>query len=692
MRTNLTIVSFFSIFALLLCGSGSFAQLNTTNAGSGTLSTTNPNGTPKDTTHAKSNTNKWKDEEATISYEHLNSAKTHTTDTSLHTFQRNPFLQPWYRDLGNTGSPAYNLLFTPENRVGPSLGYHVNDIYRFQLDSLPFYNTNRPYTIFNYQLGSKLEQIAGVMHTQNIQPNWNFVVEYRKTYSPGFYKIERNNNDNACFSTNYKSLDKHYALYAGMVYNKEQHDENGGIVNVKELDTSRYFDRSTVDVTYQNDAYSLTRSAISNMQRDFGLLLYQTYTFGPSDTTYNDDSTHYTYRIKPRFSIGHKLELSSEKHLYKDLTPDSTRYTTLFNASFPSSGAYYYVPGGDSIQTQQTWFWIDNEVTLNGFIGPEGDQLKFTAGAGNRFDEFVSSPVASGVPDRDKVLSNYLTGEIKKEALSGGQWQYGAKATFFATGDYAGNFNLNAEIGRDFKNNNGGFVAGFQQNLGSAPYSYTNYENDYAKLLYSFNKESITDFYATFELRKFRFSAGVKNYTIDNYIYINEAETPAQYTIPVNISQVWIRKVFKAGNFYLDNELVYQQTAANAPINVPALMGRHQFTYERSLFGKNLKIATGIEVKYNTSYHPAGYDALLNRFFYQNSSYADNIPEMSVFLNFRIKHFRAFIMGDQLQQIFATNNTLFVGTPALYNSAIYTPAYTTPNLIIRFGFSWILVN
>ncbi len=689
---QLYFVSFCFLVLLLVAGSRSNAQLNTSAAGS---TVTNPNGTTKDTTHNKSNTSKWRDEEARITFGHAGSAVQAIPDTSLHTFQRRPFQQPWSRDLGNPGSPLYNLFFTPDYRVGPSLGYHIFDAYRFQLDSLLYYNTNRAYTVFDYQLGSKLEQVAGVLHTQNIRPNWNFMVQYRKVNAPGFYKIQRNNHDNFCFTTSYSSLDKHYTLNAGFVYNKEQHDESGGIVNDSQLNNSNYNDRKTLDATYQNDQYSLTRSSVSNMQRDFGLTLLHSYVFGPSDTTYNTDSTSYTYKIKPRFSISHKLQLSSEKHLFKDLAPDSIRYVTLFNTTFANSGTSYYIPGGDSVTTQQRWFWVDNCILLNGFLGPEGNQLKFSAGAGNRYDEFISDGLASGVPDREQIISNYITGEIKKEAVQPGQWQYGAKGTFYATGDYTGNFDLNAAIGKDFNKGKGGFVVGFRQDLGSAPYSYTNYENAYTKLSFPMNKESVTSLYATLESKALRLSGGVNNTVIENYIYISEAEKPAQYSIPVNITQAWVRKIFKLGSFFLDNELVYQQLPENAPINVPALMGRHQLSYERSMFNRALKIATGVEVRYNTSYYASGYDALLNHFFYQHSTYVSNTPECSLFLNFRIKHFRAFIVGDQLQQLFANNAILFTGTPAtnFFGTGVnYTPVYATQNVMLRFGFSWALVD
>ena len=653
----------------------------------------------RDTNANKSNTGKWKNENANVTYEKLNTSHTYTPDTSLHTFQRQPFTQPWYNDLGNLGSPVYNLLFTPEDRLGPSLGYHVFDVYRFNVDSVAFYNTNRPYSVFNYQLGSKLEQTVGILHTQNIRPNWNFSVEYHKTNSPGFYKVERNNHDNASFTTNYKSLNRRYVLYAAMVYNKEQHDEDGGIVDPSQLLNPIYTDRKTIDAAYQNDGYSITRSTVSNVQRDFTLLLQHSYTWGRTDTTYSADSTQFSYKLIPRFSITHKMEVSTEKHTYKDLSPDSLRYTTLFNESFVNNGTGYYTAQADSVFTQQKWFWIDNKILLNGFIGKEGHQLKFSAGIGNRYDQFVSQPAPYTIHDslgldRSSIVSNYLEGELKKEALHPREWEYGANAKLFITGHDAGNFLLNGLIGREFKNSS--FIAGFREQLNSAPYSYTNYENQFTKLSYTFNTESVSQLYATLAISRFRLSGGVRSYVIGNYMYINENETPAQYTIPFTLNQAWIRKVFKAGDFYLDNELVYQQTANNAPINVPALMGRHQLTYERSMFKHALKIVTGIEVRYNTAYHPAGYDALLNRFFYQNSSYVDNAPVASVFLNFRIKRFRAFIMGDQLQQIFGVQNTiLHMGTPVLnFNTtgSNFTPVYAAPDALIRFGFTWALVN
>jgi hypothetical protein len=658
---------------LLLCSRFVFGQSPSTTGAAGQPATL-ANAPQRDTNANKSNNSKWIDLEARIHYVKLNSEVIHTPDTSLHTFDRRPFLQPWYRDLGNLGSPASSLLFTPEDRLGPTLGYHTFDIYRFFPDSLNYYNTTRPYSAFTYQLGSKLEQIAEVMHTQNITPDWNFSLDYRKLTSPGFFLVQRNNDDNANFTTNYKSKNQHYRIFGALVYNKEQNDENGGIQSAAQLDSAQYGDHKTIPVQYENNTYSLLRSSVTNNNRDFTMMIQQSYTWGIADTTYNADSTQYTARLIPRFSVSHKLELSSEKHEYKDIGPDSLRYISLFQHSFPNQGL---VGQGDSVLMQQKWFWIDNNISLNGFLGTDQKQLKFSAGVGNRIDQFTTAYAIGN--NENTIISNYVIAELKKEALQPGQWFYQANGKFFLTGADAGDFLLHASLGKDLKGDWATFAAGFQQQLNSAPYNYTIYENQYYKWDTTFNKESITQVYGTLQSKRLRFAAGIRNYLIDNYLYVDQYGRSDQYTKPFNITQIWVNKSFRYGMFILDNDLVYQQSTAGAPVNIPAILGRHRLSVETAMFKTALKIAAGVEIRYNTAYFAPGYDPLLSRFYYQNSDFVANAPEGSVFFNFRIKRFRAYIMGDQLQELITRN-------------AINYPGYPAQDAMIRFGFTWVMIN
>jgi hypothetical protein len=128
-----------------------------------------------------------------------------------------------------------------------------------------------------------------------------------------------------------------------------------------------------------------------------------------------------------------------------------------------------------------------------------------------------------------------------------------------------------------------------------------------------------------------------------------------------------------------DNEFAYQQRSANAPVNIPLLLGRHQLSIEKHLFHSALQMATGIEVSYHSPYTPSAYSPLFNRFYYQNSYQVSNDPITSVFFNFRVKKLRVYIMADQVQQLFA-------------NNFISAEGYAAQNFMIRFGFKWTLIN
>lgn len=357
----------------------------------------------------KSNTADWKDESYRTTYRKLSSDKINRPDSSIHTFHRRLVNMP-YRDLGNSGSPVINLLFTPDHQLGPNLGYHAFDVYRYNIDSINYYNTNRPYTTFGYQLGGKQEQQAYIMHSQNIKPNWNFAAGYRKINSPGYYSIQRTNHDNGFFSTNYQSHNLRYELHSAVVYNKEQNDENGGMISDTFLSNPLYNDRRTIKVAFQNDAFgngaSVKRSPVFNMQRDYAVLLQHSYSWGKRDTVYQTDSQHYHLEMTPRFSITHRAEAGGQRLMYKDLSPDSLRYTAFFQHSFKAK---------DSVYSKQDWFYIDNRLLLNGHAGKRDNALHISAGLGFRSDVF-SSYILYGA-QTDRMTSTYFVASLKKKPL-----------------------------------------------------------------------------------------------------------------------------------------------------------------------------------------------------------------------------------------------------------------------------------
>ncbi|MDI9319980.1 MAG: hypothetical protein QM530_05825 [Phycisphaerales bacterium] len=653
---------FLGFWAFCLSTNGTHAQIPLGSSG------TNTNDFSNDSLGKKTNTHEWENEDAFIYFRKNNSVLKHFPDSSIHRIHRRPFSEPWHRDLGNLGSPSLNLQFAPKNSLGLSLGYHSFDVYRINIDSINYFNTTKPYTDFSYKLGSKLEQTAQIFHTQNIKPYWNVALNYRKINSQGYYFTQRNNHDNFFLTTNYASPSQHYKLNAAITYNKAQHDENGGILSDTFLSNAQYADRKTIPVQFYYAGYSTTRSPVSNMQRDFTLLLDHAYTWGKRDTSYSKDSTQYSTSLTPRFGISHHLEIGSQRYQYKDLKPDSLRYANFFSKKFAT---------GDSVYMRQEWVYIDNRILLNGFIGKSSSPFSFSAGLGNRIDQFSTQYILG--KQGDNILSNYLIGDLRKEALQPKQWNFAAHFQMYLTGAAAGNLLLHTALGKDLGKNWGSFIIGLVQQLNNAPYNYTIYQNQYWLRNNSFDKESNTQIFAQIDNATYKCGIGARSYLLSNYLYGDASQNPKQYSGTFSVSQLWIHKTFQVGPILLDNELMYQKSTHSAPVNIPEWMGRHQLSVESSVFKHQLKIATGVEVRYHSDYYANGYSALFNQFYYQNSYRVSNTPATSLFFNFKIKRFRSYVMLDQMQQIFGKNQIISQG-------------YAAQNAMLRFGFNWVMVN
>lgn len=619
----------------------------------------------------------WKDEPAKIHFNYLNSAIARYPDSSLSFFHRYQFPQSWWgKDLGNANTSVRNEVFTPNATPGLSLGYNTYDVYKLTLNNLAFYNTTRPYSAFSFMMGSKNEQNVEILHTQNVSPNWNFAARLRYRSAQGFYNLQKANNIGGSLSSNYQSKDQRYYMAAGFIYNRFKQDENGGL-NTGNLDSllrniSYISDRQVLDVVMPPRRGGVTtNAAVSNTLRDWTFYVQNNYSIGQADTLYNKDSTQATYRFTPRFRLKHQLELHSEQHMYRDINGDSLRYAQAGLANISRNTLL-----NDSIYMTQNWFYVDNKFSLNGFLGKKNELVLVEAGIGNRIDKFSSDYIT----DADKVsdVTNYLFGEIKKEAFAEGQWEYRAAAKFIFTGPAVGNFDINAEVGKDLKKW-GQFSAGLRQSLSNAPYSWTVFKTNYYERSYDLNKTSITQLWGEVNIKRIRLQLGVRNYLLTNYIYYGADLKVHQQSEAFSLLQIYGRKEFRFGVFALDNEVVWQQPTGGAPVQVPAVLLRHQFRIESHLFHSALKIATGLEARYHTPYFSDGYTPYFNQLYYQDTEKITNAPECSAFFNFKIKNFRAYVIGGQLQQFFT-------------RSIINAPGYPAQSALFRFGFNWILIN
>ena len=583
-------------------------------------------------------------------------------DTSISFLNRNPILDAWQIDLGNFGTAQKSLLFSPSMKANVAFGIESMQPYLFTPDNRKLYNTTRPYTDIYYRMGSKLEQMIDILHTQNIQPNWNFALNYRKVGSPGNYINQGVNHDNASFTTNYLSNNNRYSFNGSFNYNKLQQDENGGIQSDTFLTNPFYNNNKLIPVAI--DAYSLNRSTVSNYYRNVSLNFTQNYFLGKYDTTIIDSSEKIIL-FKPMFGIQHQFYSNFNYARFKDLTPDSTFYLPL---EFPSFAKR------DSVFANHFLNTIGNAFSLIGNIRFKEKLLQAEAGYGLE----IETPHNAYF---DKTyLNNFVFAKINKPLLKNNEWQYDASVKFYFSGERTiGNFNLMAHAGKMIGSTIGKIDIGFEQSLQSAPYLMTDFGTNYLQLNNNFSKQTISKFYISNFNLKYKTNLHFNYYVVGNYIYRDTSLTAKQYAKVVPIMQGLLSKRFMWKKLVFDNDILLQFASNNSPIHLPNFASRHRIAHERKLIKSKLQTAIGLDIRYNTPYYNDNYSPLYFSFVTNYSTKISNYPQAAFFFNFKVKRFRASFAIDELQNFVLKNNMNY-------------HLYPAQNYTFRFGFHWAFIN
>lgn len=628
----------------------------------------------------------------TISFRYLDSLKSDKLDSSVSDFNKIYSVPADYVTLGNNGTAAFPVLFTPLLKAGWDAGFHAYDLYKYTLENTRFYKTTRPFTQLTYLLASGKEQLIKVQQTQNIKPNWNAGIEYRLISSPGFFQTQNTNHNNYRFFSNYQGNKKRYAAYLVLLGNKLSASENGGIQNDSSLLDPTMKKRFTIPVNLGGNveqSYNVfsTKVNTGNFYSNFTAFFRQSYDFGIKDSIIINDSTT-DYLFYPKFRFQHTINYSSYTYRFRD-TLNNPAYAQRDSALFrqwygvtldPSAGLNFWV--------QDKWKFVSNDFAIKQF--PETKNPAQFIEAGLRLENFTgiftSSPDAlnpSPVPLNKNFYNIVLHGEYRNKTRNK-KWDALLKGEFYVTGLNAGDYSAYATLTR-FLNSKLGNVQVTFQNVNRSP-SYIFEGNSSFNFNNNLNtkKENITVISAESNNPKFTLLA--RNISITNYAYFTNYYKTGQFNGLVNITQfVASTKNKVVGHFNLYSDFTVQQTAGNNPVRVPLFFTRQRLAFE-GLFFKNLNLSTGIDVKYNTPYKANNYSPVEGQFFPQDSTTINNLPELSAYFNFRIKSFTGLVKVENLNTVSFSDGFGFT------NNNFAAPNYPTPGYIFRIGVQWRFVN
>lgn len=679
--------------AVLLSGTGLMAQLPTQRFGG--MGGSGQKGS--DTlVHRKPDT-------ITIHYRYLDSSRLNNLDSGILDFgTKIPRPDNWI-NLGNLGTPARDLAFSPRMQSGFDMGFHSFDIYTYTVDKAKFYNTTKPYTELGYLLASKQEQFISVFHTQNIRPNWNAVFQYRLISSPGTLPNSNTNHNTFRVTSWYQSHNKRYQNFLVFVANKLEASENGGMRNPTDLDSSTFSNQQTLPVQLGNGLLANTGNPFAagittgTKYTTTTFLFRQQYDLGQKDSIVTDTSVIPLFY--PRVRLEHTLTYTSSTYQFMDDSLASSTYG--LNSAYYAKYGLGYVGQpqigvgviADTFHRIDNWHILANDFSLYQFPDAKNPQQFVKLGAtlellNGKFD--TASLYDGSLIYQKAAASDYnVFGHAEyRNQTRNKKWDIEAYGRLYLEGVDVGDYDAHISLRRLISRSVGYFQGGFE-NVNRTPSFVFNRASSfyYDTTRATLSKENTTHIFASLDRPQNLMSITGSYYLLSNYTYIANYYQVRQAASLFNLLEINVKKQFTLYRHWKwRTNTIFQQVAGAAPVHVPLVVSFNQIGYDGNFGFRNLFCSFGTEIRYISGYKADGYSPLTGQWFSQgDSTIRQRVPDIAAYLHFRVRSFTGYVRVEGL-------NALNVSTFGFNHNNFVAPDYPSPGLVIRFGFIWGFIN
>jgi hypothetical protein len=234
--------------------------------------------------------------------------------------------------LGNAGLAAKSNIFSQRELFQDFIFINHFLVYLQQPAGMKYYNTRRPFSLIDFSTGGprgQNEKMLGLLHTQNVNPDFNLGFRYFNINSDGQYQHQSAITNAISLFSSYELED--YSLHANINLNSANVFENGGLADDSNLSREGF---ETLDhpVRLQN-----VRNGVSNNSL-FLSQAWKPFFFSPADTLTGSDASWFR-----GLELFHVLQFNQYRRTYVDANPAATDFYPDFlinnNSTFDS--VYY---------------------------------------------------------------------------------------------------------------------------------------------------------------------------------------------------------------------------------------------------------------------------------------------------------------------------------------------------------------
>lgn len=658
------------------------------------FATQNEEGQPQDTTKKKKrerkplesyffdNATRAKENFAWNVSTYYNQVHLTSIDTLLYDFNLDyPFLKNGVGDayLGNQGAPSIPLGYYARPNFRDFQMAQPLYSYLYTVENAPFYNVKRPFTQLGYITGGSrqnAQENIRIMHAQNISPSTGFNVTYHTIGTRGIY-VNQTTRDTD-FSLGFNHTGKRYSAYAGYIFNTIRMKENGGVID----------DYYVTDIIKERpfEIPFMINSGASNILKNN--TFYTIHTYGIPLRRLSDDD--FSMAGVPAIYIGYLLQYDGWNRLYRDnknemYTPNADGGTP--EAPEPTDYLYknwYFNPEYSQDSTSESKLTNRLFVQLqpwnrNGVVGTVNAGIGMDA---HRYYQFQPGDYLNGnlrpVAKESYYVYGSVEGKIKKYFDWGGQLRYVPLG--YRQNDF--NAEANARLNLYFSDQPVSLSGRFSYSLSEPSYwSQTYYSNHYI-WNNSFKKENETRFEVKLEVPGINAEAAFYQSVLTNKVYFGPDKVPVQNTSDiVSVTGAYARKDFRIGGLHLNHRVLLQWSNNQQVVPVPFFSAYLSYFFEFDIVRDVLRVAIGLDGRYNTKYYAFGYNPSTGQFYNQREKQIGGYPMIDLFVTAKWKRMRILLKLEHLDEGFFNTREYF---QVLH--------YPLNRRVFKFGVSWNFYN
>lgn len=555
----------------------------------------------------------------------------------------NPLFE-YYQELSNSGHAHKNLEFAFPTSIGFNNDLVSYDKFIVTKKKVLYPIVYQPFTEISYMMGSKKEQHLNVLFCREFLPRFYVTLNFNIDYAPSVY--QRSYAQNLYFVGNlrWNTKNKRYGLNGYFFTNKIDVYENGGITHDSIFVDLIETDKSVIPVNLMK---------ASNLIKVTGFGLDQYFILGkPGRISYSFDYQRNRYVYKDTdLSSGYYDDF--DPVLNPDETFDSLTFYTIKNGINWSSLSYgkynndipfYLTFGAEHNYTHHNGY---TEIVTGEKFG-KVDYQNVRAKAGVIVNIFKSTRITG---KGELIFGGYQAGDF----LLNGQWKQ-----FLGT----------------YKKNYGALVFDVNLSRKSADWFEETYYSNNFRWSNDFSPATYLRLQGAYETRWL--SIGLKQTTIDHYIYFGENAKPVQFTGTLNITSAFAKFDIKLRHLEIGGIASMQVANNDKVIHLPLFYGKLKLGWNVTLVKGVSAVQPSVVINYFTEYYADAYMPALRTYYLQNDVKIGNYPFLDLYITFKVK--RA---------------NIFVGYTNFYSLAKDNRYFTTPHYPMRdskfiFGLKWRL--